>query len=156
MRRMTSTNPTLRRSMQIGELARRAGVGVQTIRFYERRGLLRKPPRSRAGYRIYTGNDLELLQLIRKARHFGFKLKEIRRIVHFLPLADECSGEPLLVRCGPRCATEIIQMCKKKLKEFDQQACGLRAARRELLNALRQFQAVRVRRIGTTKKGITA
>lgn len=124
--------------MQIGELARRAGVGVQTIRFYERRGLLRKPPRTRAGYRIYAQHDLELLQLIRKAQHLGFKLKEIRRIVQLYPSVDKCAGQSPLARCKRGCVTEVARMCKQKLEEFDQQIDSLTALRRELADTLRQ------------------
>ncbi len=68
-------------SFRIGELARRAKVGVETIRYYERRGLLDKPQRSPAvhhsGYRCYTEGAVERLRFIRRAKRLGFTLEQI-------------------------------------------------------------------------------
>jgi MerR family mercuric resistance operon transcriptional regulator len=66
--------------MRTGELARRARVNLQTIRFYERRGLLRKPARSSSGYRDYTTNDLESLLFIQWCKKLGFTLKEAQQL----------------------------------------------------------------------------
>jgi MerR family mercuric resistance operon transcriptional regulator len=63
--------------MTIGKLANRAGVGVETIRFYERRGLIPEPPRRSSGYREYTEEMVPRLSFIRKAKELGFTLKEI-------------------------------------------------------------------------------
>jgi MerR family copper efflux transcriptional regulator len=63
--------------MRIGELARLAEVNVQTIRFYEREGLLRAPNRSAAGYRCYSLRDLRVVQNIRALQAVGFTLKDI-------------------------------------------------------------------------------
>ncbi len=62
--------------MKIGDLARSGGVSVETIRFYQRRGLLAEPPRS-AGARRYSAADLERLRSIRAAQTSGFTLEEI-------------------------------------------------------------------------------
>lgn len=62
--------------MKIGDLARAGGVSVETIRFYQRRGLLSEPPRS-TGARRYTEGDLERLRSIRAAQTAGFTLEEI-------------------------------------------------------------------------------
>lgn len=64
-------------SMTIGELAGRAGVGVETVRYYERRGLLAEPDRGPNGYRLYTPADLERLAFIARAKRLGFTLTEI-------------------------------------------------------------------------------
>lgn len=64
------------RSMTIGSLAKRAGVGVETVRFYERRGLLRKPPRPGTGYRAYPAEAVERIRFIRHAQSLGFTLEE--------------------------------------------------------------------------------
>ena len=64
----------------IGELARAAGVHLETVRFYERRGLLAPPPRSAAGYRLYSDDDLRLLQLIARGKRLGFTLREIAEL----------------------------------------------------------------------------
>lgn len=67
--------------MQIGEFARRAGVNVQTVRYYERRGLLPEPERRASGYRQYTPAALERLQFIRRAQELGFTLNEIDELL---------------------------------------------------------------------------
>ncbi len=63
--------------MTIGELARRAGVKAQTIRFYEREGLVPVPARSAAGYRRYPAEAVERVRFIRAAKEVGFTLEEI-------------------------------------------------------------------------------
>jgi DNA-binding transcriptional MerR regulator len=63
--------------LTIGQLAGAAGVNVETVRFYERRGLLDSPPRSPSGYRQYSEVDLRRLELIRRAKGLGFTLSEI-------------------------------------------------------------------------------
>ena len=65
------------RRLTIGELARQAGVGVETVRYYELRGLLKKPTRKGRGFRVYPPEALGALQLIRRAKGLGFSLKEI-------------------------------------------------------------------------------
>ncbi len=68
-------------SFSIGQLARRAGVNVETVRYYERRGLLREPPRSAAGYRQYSDDDLWRLEFIARAKRLGFTLAEVTSLV---------------------------------------------------------------------------
>jgi DNA-binding transcriptional MerR regulator len=65
----------------IGQLAHLAGVNVETVRYYERRGLLRQPPRTAAGYRQYAAIDLGRLQFIRRAKSLGFTLGEVEDLV---------------------------------------------------------------------------
>ncbi len=67
--------------MQIGELARRAGVNIQTVRFYERKRLLPAPERKPSGYRMYSVEDLHRLLFIRQAKALGFSLDEVREIL---------------------------------------------------------------------------
>lgn len=67
--------------MLIGELAKQSGLSVQTVRFYEREGLLPAPARRRSGYRIYTDAELRQLKFIKQAKTLGFTLKEVRRIL---------------------------------------------------------------------------
>lgn len=62
--------------MTTGVLARRAGVNVETIRFYERRGLLPEPPRRDSGYRVYSDDDLRRVRFLRRAAELGFTLAE--------------------------------------------------------------------------------
>lgn len=65
----------------IGQLAQAARVNVETIRYYERRGLLREPPRTAAGYRQYAATDLWRLQFIARAKALGFTLTEITNLL---------------------------------------------------------------------------
>jgi MerR family mercuric resistance operon transcriptional regulator len=67
--------------MRIGELAARAGVNVQTVRYYERRGLLAEPRRRTAGYRDYSNEALGELCTIRRLKELGYTLDEIRTLV---------------------------------------------------------------------------
>ena len=67
--------------MTSGALARAAVVGLQTIRFYERKGLLPDPPRSPAGRRQYADADLQRVRFIRHAQELGFTLEEIRGLL---------------------------------------------------------------------------
>jgi Hg(II)-responsive transcriptional regulator len=64
-------------ALTIGVVARRAGIGVETVRFYERRGLLRRPPRPDTGFRTYPEETVARLRFIRQAQGLGFALKEI-------------------------------------------------------------------------------
>lgn len=64
-------------NLLIGELARRAGLRLTTVRFYERRGLLPEPDRTAAGYRRYSAADVDRLRFIQRAKDLGFSLQEI-------------------------------------------------------------------------------
>jgi MerR family copper efflux transcriptional regulator len=67
--------------LTIGQVARRAGVGVETVRFYERQGLLKDPPRKLSGYREYDEDVVVQLRFIRRAKQLGFTLKEIKELL---------------------------------------------------------------------------
>lgn len=69
--------------MKIGELAKRTGCEVETIRYYEREGLLPEPPRSDGNYRKYGEHDAERLLFIRHCRSLGMSLEDIRVLQHF-------------------------------------------------------------------------
>lgn len=64
----------------IGQVAKQAEVGVETIRFYERLGLLKEPPRSRSGYRKYPADAVARVMFIRRAKDLGFTLNEIAEL----------------------------------------------------------------------------
>ena len=70
-----------RNFMTIGHLAKQAGVNLETVRYYERRGLLPKPPRSASGYRLFPTDSARRLRFIRRAQELGFSLKEIRELL---------------------------------------------------------------------------
>lgn len=67
-------------SLTIGKVAKSAGVGVETVRFYERKGLLEEPPRSDSGYRQYPHDTIIRLRFIKRAKALGFSLKEIQEL----------------------------------------------------------------------------
>ena len=67
--------------MTIGALARSAGVGVETVRFYERQGILPKPARSGSGYRQYGEDSARRIRFVRRAQELGFTLKEIGELL---------------------------------------------------------------------------
>ncbi|MBW8040247.1 MAG: MerR family transcriptional regulator [Planctomycetes bacterium] len=68
-------------ALSIGQVALQTGVGVETVRFYERRGLLEKPPRKESGYRQYPPEAILRLRFIKKAKEVGFSLKEIKELL---------------------------------------------------------------------------
>jgi Hg(II)-responsive transcriptional regulator len=67
--------------MQIGELAKSAGVPIDTVRYYERQGILPAPRRRPSGYRNYDEDDVARLRFIRRAKALGFKLEEIHDLL---------------------------------------------------------------------------
>jgi len=69
------------KALTIGKVAKQAGIGVETIRFYERRGLLEEPPRNGSGYRQYSLKTVVKLRFIKKAKQLGFSLKEIEELI---------------------------------------------------------------------------
>jgi MerR family transcriptional regulator, mercuric resistance operon regulatory protein len=67
--------------MRTGELAAHAGVNIQTVRFYERRGILPKPSRTASGYRVYSAEAVRLIRFIKRAQELGFTLDEIEDLL---------------------------------------------------------------------------
>jgi len=98
---MTSTG-----TLTIGQLARRAGVGVETLRFYEREGLIAEPPRRRSGYRSYPEGAVRRVRFIREAKALGFSLREISEI--------------LALRVGPGATCDDVRSLKeRKIADID-------------------------------------
>jgi MerR family mercuric resistance operon transcriptional regulator len=113
--------------VKIGELAKQAGVSVQTIRFYERRGLLPEPPRRESGYRIYSSEDLHRLRFIRQAKGLGFSLEEIREILR-MRAQGACP-------CG-----QVVNLAERHLGEVRQTIRRLAAFESELARALNKWK----------------
>lgn len=74
-------NPHTASSLTIGAVAKRAGVAIDTIRYYEREGLLPEPARRPSGYRSYGEDTVAQLRFIRRAKNLGFTLEEIRELL---------------------------------------------------------------------------
>ena len=102
--------------LRIGELAKRAHVGVETVRYYERQGLLDEPERKLSGYRQYSEETVQVLSFIRRAKELGFTLKEIKSL---LTLRMDVST--------PR--TEIRQQAHKKIAEIQSKIVDLQRMR---------------------------
>ena len=75
--------------MKIGQLAQRAEVNIDTVRYYEREGLLPKPERLLSGYRIYGEGDVKRLRFVRRAKALGFTLPEIRELLELSASRDD-------------------------------------------------------------------
>jgi MerR family mercuric resistance operon transcriptional regulator len=71
-------------ALTIGALSKRTGVNIETIRFYERVGILPKPPRSAGGHRIYSQDELMRLGFVRRSRELGFSLAEVRGLLRLV------------------------------------------------------------------------
>ena len=72
--------------MQIGQLSKKTGCNIETIRYYEKRGLLLSPPRTAGGYRLYDPDHLKRLTFVMRSRDLGFSMAEIEKL---LSLVDE-------------------------------------------------------------------
>ena len=68
-------------SITIGKVAKAAAVGIETVRFYEREGLIEKPPRRESGYREYPADTVDRVRFIKRAKELGFSLKEIKDLM---------------------------------------------------------------------------
>jgi len=79
--------------MRIGELANQTGVNVETIRYYERAGILPQPRRTPNNYRVYTDTHRRRLRFVRRARDLGFKLDEVRTLLRMIDGGDYTCSE---------------------------------------------------------------
>src|SRR5687768_12050681 len=111
-----------------GVLAQRAGIGPETIRYYERIGLLDEPRRNRAGHRVYEPADLTRLVFIRRAQELGFSLEDIRELfsLRFKEVA-ECSHVE-------RRATRRLVDVRSRIRDLERMEQSLR----ELIASCRQ------------------
>src|SRR6266446_546046 len=115
------------KALKIGEVAKRAEVGVETLRYYERLGLLGSPRRTEAGYRLYSAAIFARLDFIRKAQAMGFTLEEIARIIQ----ESETGESP--------CA-DVRRIARRKLDELDRRLKQLRQYRDELARTLTEWE----------------
>jgi DNA-binding transcriptional MerR regulator len=124
--------------MRIGRLAREAGVTVDTIRYYERLGLLPKPARTPSGYREFPDGAVARLMVIRNAIRFGFPLKEIARVLK----VRDTGGAP---------CDQVRALGQKLLAQMDERIAELSATRDAMDRTLREWDA-RLRRTGPGKR----
>jgi MerR family copper efflux transcriptional regulator len=114
--------------LTIGQVAERAGVGIETVRFYEREGLLHRPARSpSSGYRLYEDDVITRLQFIQRAKELGFTLNEVKELLS-LGVDPDTSCEDVRARAEAKVADiegkiETLQRMRKALRRLTE-ACG--------------------------------
>ena len=115
-------------AMKIGEVAKRSNIGIETIRYYEREGLLLEPERRPSGYRQYDESTVERLEYIRGAKELGFTLAEIRELLD-LSFAAHAGCD------------HIRQRAEAKVADIEGKIRSLRQMKRSLGNIVRRCRA---------------
>ena len=105
--------------LRIGDVAAQAGVNIETLRYYERRGILRSPKRSSAGYREYPVDTVRLIRFIKRAQDLGFTLDEIEELIDL----RETTGKR---------RTKVRELAAAKLRAIDEKIARLHAMREAL------------------------
>ena len=108
------------KGIQRGELARQAGCNSETVRYYERVGLLPEPPRSAGGHRLYANDHLRRLIFIRRSRELGFTIDEIRNLLGLVEGGYTC-GE---VRDATQAHLESIRRKIADLRKMERTLAG--------------------------------
>lgn len=102
----------------VGAAAAAAGVKVQTLHYYERRGLIRKPARSVSGYRLYRPEAIQTVRAIKRAQHLGFTLKEIEALMR--------------IGKGRRSVEKVAAAARAKVEEIQEKIDALTSVRDRL------------------------
>jgi MerR family mercuric resistance operon transcriptional regulator len=105
--------------LTIGRLAREGLVHVETIRYYERRGLLPRPPRQPSGYRMFPPSAIQVIRFVKTAQSLGFSLKEIKDLLS------------LRIQPGRSCV-EVRSRAERKIVEIDEKLRSLQVIRKAL------------------------
>jgi len=116
------------KTMKIGEVAKLTGTGIETIRFYEREGLLLEPERRPSGYRQYDESTVERLEYIRRAKELGFTLAEIRELLE-------------LSFVNHACCDHVRQRADAKITEIEEKIRSLQQMKRSLGKIVQQCRA---------------
>ncbi|MDZ4781267.1 MAG: heavy metal-responsive transcriptional regulator [Planctomycetia bacterium] len=107
-------------TLTIGQIARETGLGVETVRFYEREGLLEKPARSPSGYRQYQPEAIARLRFIKQAQRLGFALREVKELL-------ELKLDPLSTR------SQVKDRATAKIADIDHRIDELRRMKQALV-----------------------
>lgn len=110
--------------LTIGKLAKQAGVGIDTVRFYERAGLLPRAQRSASGYRLYAVGDADRLRFIRRAKALGFSLEEI--------------AELLQLNAGKGTRASVRRLAQRRLDDLSQKIHEMTAIRDALSHLVKR------------------
>ncbi|GAB4242405.1 MAG: Hg(II)-responsive transcriptional regulator [Acidobacteriota bacterium] len=114
--------------LKIGEVARRAGVNLQTLRYYERRGLLPEPPRSWSNYRIYSEEAVTRVKFIKRAQTLGFTLREIAELLDLGAQPDSpCE--------------EVQRRAEEKIRQIEEKIATLDRMRQALLDLVEECRS---------------
>lgn len=105
--------------LTIGSLAEKSGVGVETIRFYQREGLIKEPPKPSRGYRQYAADDIVKIGFIKRCQELGFSLREVKELLEFNN------------KSGATC-NDIKKKTIKKLSEINQKITALKQMKKSL------------------------
>jgi Hg(II)-responsive transcriptional regulator len=113
--------------LTIGQVAHRSGVGIETVRFYEREGLLAKPARTLSGYRQFDEEVIERLEFIQRSKELGFTLNEIKELLS-LRVDPATSCEDVKARAEVKISDiedkiRTLQRMKKALVRLTQECC---------------------------------
>ena len=119
MNRGAATKHPQRPRLRIGDVAARAGVNPQTLRYYERRGMLAEPKRSTSGYREYPSDTVRLIRFIKRAQELGFTLDEIEELI-------------ALRQTTPRRRAKVRELAAAKMRDIDEKLARLQAMRSAL------------------------
>ncbi len=111
-------------NLQIGQVSQKSGASIDTIRYYEKEGLLKEPARSEGGFRLYPADTVDQLMFIQKAQGMGLTLKEIKSIM--------CCGDKGL---GP-CCDMTVNLFSKKIDEFEAKIQELEEMKKKLKTVL--------------------
>ncbi|EKM98237.1 MULTISPECIES: helix-turn-helix domain-containing protein [unclassified Acidocella] len=117
----------MQHDMPIGAFSARTGCAIETIRFYEKIGILPKP-RRRGRYRLYEADDVARLVFVRRARELGFTLDEVRALLRLSGLGADACGE-------------VRELAASHLKDVRKRIADLRAMERALIDAVRRCDA---------------
>lgn len=117
--------------MRIGEIAAQANVNVQTIRFYEREGLLRKPARTPGGYRSYERQDLERVNFIRVCQSLGFTLREVQQLIriHRVTVMPDRQAN-----MSPEAVRQIVSLAGERIVSIEDKIATLTRMRCEMMS----------------------
>lgn len=129
--KFASSSPKRSGTLKIGEVSKQSGVNIETLRFYEKAGLLDKPARSMSSnYRLYDSEVLERLDFIKRAQTLGFTLEEIRQVINHK-------------REGESPCAEVRGIVRRRLAELDEKMRQMRLYRDELAETLDEWDKQR-------------
>lgn len=119
--------------MRTSEVAARAEVNIETLRYYERRGLLAEPARSASGYRAYPPEAVRVVRFVKRAQEVGFTLADIQELLH-------------LAEGGPDACDAVRSMARVRIEDLDRRIADLRSMRDALARLAETCDLPRARR----------